>query len=78
MKKIGGVFAFKVKDGPGGKEQTWVVDVKNGKGCVDVNSGQCLFSFSIIKFSLVFLNKRDTVLQVWCKIGIGIRRHWVN
>ncbi|KAJ6662508.1 hypothetical protein lerEdw1_011644 [Lerista edwardsae] len=38
VKKIGGVFAFKVKDGPGGKEQTWVVDVKNGKGCVDVNS----------------------------------------
>lgn len=34
VKKIGGVFAFKVKDGPGGKEATWVVDVKNGKGCV--------------------------------------------
>eukprot|EP00079_Xenopus_tropicalis_P023967 XP_012816482.1 PREDICTED: non-specific lipid-transfer protein isoform X2 [Xenopus tropicalis] len=38
VKKIGGIFAFKVKDGPGGKEATWVVDVKNGKGCVDVNS----------------------------------------
>lgn len=34
VKKIGGVFAFKVKDGPGGKEATWVVDVKNGKGSV--------------------------------------------
>uniref|UniRef100_A0A3Q2YU65 Sterol carrier protein 2b n=1 Tax=Hippocampus comes TaxID=109280 RepID=A0A3Q2YU65_HIPCM len=34
VKKIGGVFAFKVKDGPGGKEATWFVDVKNGKGCV--------------------------------------------
>ncbi|CAK6980610.1 sterol carrier protein 2b [Scomber scombrus] len=34
VKKIGGVFAFKVKDGPNGKEATWVVDVKNGKGCV--------------------------------------------
>uniref|UniRef100_A0A2K6K0D1 propanoyl-CoA C-acyltransferase n=1 Tax=Rhinopithecus bieti TaxID=61621 RepID=A0A2K6K0D1_RHIBE len=32
VKKIGGIFAFKVKDGPGGKEATWVVDVKNGKG----------------------------------------------
>lgn len=41
MKKIGGIFAFKVKDGPGGKEATWVVDVKNGKGCVLPNSGQC-------------------------------------
>ncbi|XP_071983295.1 sterol carrier protein 2 [Engystomops pustulosus] len=38
VKKIGGVFAFKVKDGPGGKEATWVVDVKNGKGCVYPNS----------------------------------------
>uniref|UniRef100_A0A8C1KU31 Sterol carrier protein 2b n=1 Tax=Cyprinus carpio TaxID=7962 RepID=A0A8C1KU31_CYPCA len=35
VKKIGGVFAFKVKDGPGGKEAVWIVDVKNGKGSVD-------------------------------------------
>ncbi|XP_022610680.1 non-specific lipid-transfer protein [Seriola dumerili] len=34
VKKIGGVFAFKVKDGPDGKEATWVVDVKSGKGSV--------------------------------------------
>ncbi|KAK6308786.1 hypothetical protein J4Q44_G00202490 [Coregonus suidteri] len=34
VKKIGGVFAFKVKDGPDGEEVTWIVDVKNGKGCV--------------------------------------------
>ncbi|XP_031174270.1 sterol carrier protein 2b [Sander lucioperca] len=34
VKKIGGVFAFKVKDGPNGQEATWFVDVKNGKGCV--------------------------------------------
>ncbi|XP_068095084.1 sterol carrier protein 2 [Hyperolius riggenbachi] len=34
VKKIGGVFAFKVKDGPGGKEASWIVDVKNGKGAV--------------------------------------------
>ncbi|NXI53272.1 NLTP protein, partial [Chloroceryle aenea] len=38
VKKIGGVFAFKIKDGPGGKEATWIVDVKNGKGSVAVNS----------------------------------------
>ncbi|KAM9687348.1 sterol carrier protein 2 isoform 1-T1 [Trichechus inunguis] len=38
VKKIGGIFAFKVKDGPGGKEATWVVDVKNGKGSVHPNS----------------------------------------
>ncbi|KAG8518928.1 Non-specific lipid-transfer protein, partial [Galemys pyrenaicus] len=38
VKKIGGIFAFKVKDGPGGKEASWVVDVKNGKGSVLPNS----------------------------------------
>ncbi|XP_058033624.1 sterol carrier protein 2 isoform X1 [Ahaetulla prasina] len=38
VKKIGGIFAFKVKDGPEGKEATWVVDVKNGKGCVENNT----------------------------------------
>lgn len=40
MKKIGGVFAFKVKDGPNGKEATWFVDVKNGKGCVHNDAGE--------------------------------------
>ncbi|KAM4552058.1 sterol carrier protein 2 [Odontesthes bonariensis] len=34
VKKIGGVFAFKVKDGPNGRETTWVVNVKHGKGSV--------------------------------------------
>lgn len=38
VKKIGGVFAFKVKDGPGGKEALWIVDVKNGKGSVHYDS----------------------------------------
>lgn len=42
VKKIGGVFAFKVKDGPNGKEATWFVDVKNGNGCVhnDASKGR--------------------------------------
>lgn len=39
VKKIGGVFAFKVKDGPGGKEATWIVDVKNGNGSVTNDPG---------------------------------------
>ncbi|XP_010288819.1 PREDICTED: non-specific lipid-transfer protein, partial [Phaethon lepturus] len=38
VKKIGGVFAFNITDGPGGKEATWIVDMKNGKGSVAVNS----------------------------------------
>uniref|UniRef100_A0AAR2KK42 Sterol carrier protein 2 n=1 Tax=Pygocentrus nattereri TaxID=42514 RepID=A0AAR2KK42_PYGNA len=40
VKKIGGVFAFKVLNGPGGKEALWVVDVKHGKGSVDSDSGK--------------------------------------
>ena len=40
VKKIGGVFAFKVKDGPDGKEGTWYVDVKNGTGCVHNDTGK--------------------------------------
>lgn len=35
------MFAFKVKDGPGGKEATWIVDVKNGKGSVTNDPGIC-------------------------------------
>lgn len=45
VKKIGGVFAFKVKDGPGGKEATWTVDVKNGKGSVTTDSGSLIYLF---------------------------------
>uniref|UniRef100_A0A3Q1I719 Sterol carrier protein 2 n=1 Tax=Anabas testudineus TaxID=64144 RepID=A0A3Q1I719_ANATE len=40
VKKIGGVFAFKVNDGPDGREATWVVDVKNGKGSVTTDPGK--------------------------------------
>ncbi|XP_076601768.1 sterol carrier protein 2 [Chaetodon auriga] len=49
VKKIGGVFAFKVNNGPGGKEATWIVDVKNGKGSVTNDPGKkadCTFSMS--------------------------------
>lgn len=42
VKKIGGVFAFKVKDGPDGKEATWIVDVKSGKGSVSNDPGRSL------------------------------------
>ncbi|KAI2667263.1 Sterol carrier protein 2 [Labeo rohita] len=49
VKKIGAVFAFKVKDGPGGSEALWVVDVKNGKGSVTNDAGKkvdCTISMS--------------------------------
>uniref|UniRef100_A0A8C2CN04 SCP2 domain-containing protein n=1 Tax=Cyprinus carpio TaxID=7962 RepID=A0A8C2CN04_CYPCA len=49
VKKIGGVFAFKVKDGPGGSEALWVVDAKNGKDSVVSDAGKkadCTISMS--------------------------------
>uniref|UniRef100_A0A665VK35 Sterol carrier protein 2 n=1 Tax=Echeneis naucrates TaxID=173247 RepID=A0A665VK35_ECHNA len=46
VKKMGGVFAFKVKDGPDGKEGTWVVDVKSGKGSVTNDPADCTISIS--------------------------------
>ena len=36
VKKIKGIFAFKVK-GPQGTTVTWIVDVKNGYGKVELN-----------------------------------------
>lgn len=35
VKKINGVYGFKVSGGPGGQEATWIVDVKNDKGKVE-------------------------------------------
>uniref|UniRef100_A0A672HR21 Sterol carrier protein 2 n=1 Tax=Salarias fasciatus TaxID=181472 RepID=A0A672HR21_SALFA len=49
VRKVGGVFAFKVKDGPGGMEATWTVDVKNGSGSVSNDPGKkadCTISMS--------------------------------
>lgn len=49
VKRIGGVFAFKVKDGPDGQEATWYVDVKNGSGCVHNDTAKkadCTISMS--------------------------------
>ncbi|KAK5930250.1 hypothetical protein CgunFtcFv8_026505 [Champsocephalus gunnari] len=49
VKKIGGVFAFKVKDGPNGQEAVWYVDVKNGRGCVHNDTAKkadCTISMS--------------------------------
>ncbi|CAL8278526.1 unnamed protein product [Lota lota] len=34
VKKVRGVFAFTVSDGPEGKDGRWIVDVKNGSGSV--------------------------------------------
>lgn len=49
VRRIGGVFAFKVRDGPNGQEATWYVDVKNGNGCVHNDTAKkadCTISIS--------------------------------
>lgn len=38
VKKVKGVICFQVNDGPGGKSVKWLVDLKNGKGKVELNS----------------------------------------
>jgi len=35
VKKVNGIYGFKVNGGPDGKEATWIVDVKNGNGSVE-------------------------------------------
>ncbi|KAK7790041.1 hypothetical protein R5R35_008247 [Gryllus longicercus] len=37
IEKVRGVYAFKVKNGPGGTEGYWVVNAKTGKGSVEFN-----------------------------------------
>lgn len=59
MKKIGGVFAFKVKDGPNGQEATWFVDVKNGNGCVHNDTGE---NVSCLESDIGFLLSRLAVV----------------
>uniref|UniRef100_A0A673GI20 Sterol carrier protein 2 n=1 Tax=Sinocyclocheilus rhinocerous TaxID=307959 RepID=A0A673GI20_9TELE len=71
IKKIGGVFAFKVKDGPGGSEALWVVDVKNGKGSVTNDAGKkadCTISMS--DSDLLELMTGQMNPQTLC------RKHW--
>jgi len=37
IEKVRGVFAFKVRNGPNGKEGYWIVNAKTGKGSVEFN-----------------------------------------
>lgn len=66
MKKIGGVFAFKVKDGPNGQEATWVVDVKNGKGCVHNDQGEKTWSLHVtVSYHLLSVPSK---VETWSKV----------
>lgn len=35
--KVRGIYAFKVKNGPGGAEGYWIINAKTGKGSVEFN-----------------------------------------
>ncbi|XP_064624931.1 sterol carrier protein 2-like [Lineus longissimus] len=49
VKKIKGTYSFKVTDGPGGKQGTWFVDLKNGNGAVrfgDMTEADCTITMT--------------------------------
>ena len=70
VKKVKGIFGFKVKD-TNGNEVLWIVDAKNGSGKVEVNgSGKGLISILIFDF-LKFLNKAH--LRKACTIDFLVR-----
>ena len=48
IKKVKGIFLFKVKNGPGGKEGSWIVDAKNGSGSVQYE-GKGNWSLMLLK-----------------------------
>ena len=43
VKKINGVFSFKLTGGPEGTDGVWIVDVKNGSGAVKFGSNGKFF-----------------------------------
>ncbi|KAG1960686.1 non-specific lipid-transfer protein [Pimephales promelas] len=71
VKKIGGVFAFKVKDGPDGKEAVWIVDVKNGKGSVDNDAGECVSLLLRMRMMLRTSVNSGPLLVRWC-LGLDV------
>lgn len=37
IERVRGIYGFKVRNGPGGKEGYWVINAKVGKGKVEFN-----------------------------------------
>lgn len=75
VKKVGGVYAFKVTGGPSGKEGTWVVDVKNGMGSVKAGPADkvdCTITISdedLLKLSSGKLNPQTAFFQKKLKLS---------
>lgn len=48
IEKVRGVYGFKVRNGPNGDEGYWVINAKEGKGCVTYNGkDKCDVTFTI-------------------------------
>ena len=43
VERVRGVYAFKVRNGPNGKEGYWVINAKTGKGSVEFNGKGMLY-----------------------------------
>ena len=55
IEKVRGVYAFKVKNGPNGKEGYWIINAKTGKGSVEFNGkgkGEKSFFFNFSNVTL--------------------------
>lgn len=75
VKKVKGIFCFKVNGGPGGKQGIWFVDCKNGNGAVmrggDVKA-DCTITIGdedLVKLMLGKLNPQQAFFQGKLKIA---------
>jgi sterol carrier protein 2 len=57
VRKVKGIYGFKVKGGPNGSEGFWIVDAKNGLGSVEFNG----------KGRYVSLYLSDEKVTIWDK-----------
>jgi hypothetical protein len=53
IERVRGVYAFKVRNGPNGKEGYWIVNAKTGKGSVEFN-GKGMLYLSFYYSNLMF------------------------
>lgn len=56
-----------MKDGPGGSEAFWVVDVKNGKGSVTNDAGVFRFFVHLIVYCILLKNSYKKKIYIYIK-----------
>ena len=66
VKKVKGIFGFKVKD-TNGKEHLWIVDAKNGDGKVEFNGKGTLKSSYT---GLIYSEKASIYLEKMCSYSV--------